>query len=111
MKYDVNYIAEQCGVKRGSIVSYVKYCSEAGIEIPQPIPYQSSKYVYSKQDADKIIEMFRNKKRGEMAQYNYKHCCLNPTHKQLSPLIAVNVYLVLNHFHHVLHLKLKFYLP
>ena len=30
MKYDVNYIAEQCGVKRGSIVSYVKYCAETG---------------------------------------------------------------------------------
>lgn len=72
--YDVNYIAEQCGVKKGSIVSYVKYCAESGIEIPQPIPYQSSKYVYSKQDADIIAEMFKNKKRGEMAEYNYKHC-------------------------------------
>ena len=74
MKYDVNYIATQCGVKRGSIVSYVKYRAEAGIEIPQPIPYQSSKYVYTEDDANKIIEMFRNKKRGEMAEYNYKHC-------------------------------------
>lgn len=73
-KYDVNYIAEQCGVKRGSIVSYLKYCALSGIEVPQPIPYQSSKYVYTKQDADKIAEMFKNKKRGEMAEYNYKHC-------------------------------------
>ena len=72
--YDVNYIAEQCGVKRGSIVSYVKYCAEEGINIPKPIPYQSSKYVYTKQDADTIAEMFKNKKRGEMAEYNYKHC-------------------------------------
>ena len=74
MTYDVNYIAEQCGVKKGSIVSYIKYCAETGIEIPTPIPYQSSKYVYRKEDADIIAEMFRNKKRGEMAEYNYKHC-------------------------------------
>lgn len=45
---DVNYIADLCGVKRGSIVSYIKYCAESGIEIPNPVPYQSSKYVYTK---------------------------------------------------------------
>ena len=73
-KYNVDYIAEQCGVKKGSIVSYLKYCALSGIEVPQPIPYQSSKYVYTKQDADKIAEMFKNKKRGEMAEYNYKYC-------------------------------------
>ena len=73
-KYDIDYIAEQCGVKRGSIVSYLKYCALSGIDVPQPIPYQSSKYVYTKQDADKIAEMFKNKKRGEMAEYNYKYC-------------------------------------
>ena len=71
---DVNYIADLCEVKRGSIVSYIKYCAESGIEIPNPVPYQSSKYVYTIEDAKTIAEMFRNKKRGEMAEYNYKHC-------------------------------------
>lgn len=71
---DVNYIADLCRVKRGSIVSYIKYCAESGIEIPNPVPYQSSKYVYTIEDAKTIAEMFRNKKRGEMAEYNYKHC-------------------------------------
>ena len=74
MNYDTAYIAEKCGVRKSTIVSYIKYCAEYGIKIPQPIPYQSSKYVFTKEDADTIIEMFKNKKRGEMAEYNYKHC-------------------------------------
>lgn len=74
MKYDVNYIASACGVYKNSIINYIKYCVEYGIEVPQPIPYQSSKYIFTKEDADKIIEMFKNKKHGEMAEYNYKHC-------------------------------------
>jgi hypothetical protein len=74
MNYDTAYIAEKCGVRKSTIVSYIKYCAEYGIEIPQPIPYQSSKYVFTKEDADTITEMFKNKKRGEMAEYNYKHC-------------------------------------
>ena len=72
-KVDINYIAEKCGVKKNSIISYIKYCILYGIEIPQPIPYQSSKYVYNIEDADKIADMFKNKKRGEMAEYNYKY--------------------------------------
>lgn len=73
MKYDINYIADKCNVKKGSIISYIKYCFEYGISIPEPIPYQSTKYTYTKENADKIAEMFKNKKRGEMAEYNYKH--------------------------------------
>ena len=59
MKYDINYIAANCKVRSSSVVSYIKYCVEYGIEIPQPIPYQSSKYTYTKEDADKIIEMIK----------------------------------------------------
>ena len=45
-----------------------------GSLINNPILLADSKYIFTKEDADKIIEMFKNKKHGEMAEYNYKHC-------------------------------------
>lgn len=71
--YDLEYIAKQCNVKSGAIRAYIKYCVEYGIEIPSPIPYSKTIYTYTKENADKIAQMFKNKKRGEMAQYNYDH--------------------------------------
>ena len=71
--YNLKDIAKECGVKEGSILSYIKYCIETKKDIPSPIPYQRSYYVYDEKSAKKIAEMFKNKKRGEMAEYNYKH--------------------------------------
>ncbi|MGM9543563.1 MAG: hypothetical protein ACI3T9_01135 [Romboutsia timonensis] len=66
-------IAMKCGVGEGAILNFIKYCIETGKEIPGPIPYQRSYYTYDEESANKIAEMFKNKKRGEMAEYNYKH--------------------------------------
>lgn len=73
MKYDLQEIAHECGVAKGTILAFIKYHIEKGTEMPTPIPYQRSYYVYDEEGANKIIEMFKNKKRGEMADYNYRH--------------------------------------
>lgn len=72
-KFTIKDIAERCGVKPCAVLSFIKYCLEVGKEIPSPIPYQRQYYVYTSDDANTIIDMFKNKKRGEMAEYNYKH--------------------------------------
>lgn len=72
-KYSLKDIAAECGVGEGAILAYIKYRIESGLEVPNPIPYQRSYYVYDEEGAKTIIELFKNKKRGEMAEYNYKH--------------------------------------
>lgn len=71
--YKLKDIANICNVGEGAILNFIKYCVETGKDIPNPIPYQRSYYTYDAEAANKIVEMFKNKKRGEMAEYNYKH--------------------------------------
>lgn len=67
-------IAERCNVREGTIISFIKFCKETGYaEIPNPIPYEKSKYTYNREDAATIIRLFVDKPRGVMADYNYKH--------------------------------------
>lgn len=76
--YSLEDMGKECGVKGGTILAYIKYCVTYNIDIPSPIPYakfkfpnDKSEYIYEKSDAMIIISMFKNKKRGEMAEYNY----------------------------------------
>ena len=71
--YTLEDIAKQCNVKKDAILEFIKYRIESGMEVPQPEPYQKSKYVYNKENADKIVDLFKNKKYGEMSDYHYKH--------------------------------------
>lgn len=66
-------IAKECGVKKDAILAFIKYRIEYNMPVPQPEPYQKSKYVYSEESAKDIINLFKNKKYGEMSDYNYKH--------------------------------------
>ena len=71
--YGLEDIGKMCGVKGGSISNFIKYCIEVGRDVPNPIPYQKNYYTYDEESALKIAEMFKNKKRGEMADFNYRH--------------------------------------
>ena len=73
MNYTTKDIAMECGVKEQTIVSFIKYRMESGLEVPDPIPYSTPKYTYTKDNAIKIATLFKTKKRGEMSDYNYKH--------------------------------------
>lgn len=67
-------IAKKCNVREESIITFIKFCKETNYaEIPDPIPYERSKYTYTREDAATIIDLFVNKPRGVMAEYNYKH--------------------------------------
>lgn len=66
-------IAKRCNVKSGAIRSFIKYCIETKKELPAPIPYQRQHYTYTKENAETIIKMFKSKKRGEMAEFNYRY--------------------------------------
>ena len=72
-KFTLKDIAEMCNVGEGAILAFIKYRIETGQSVPNPIPYQRSYYVYNENNAKMIADMFKNKKRGEMAEYNYKH--------------------------------------
>lgn len=76
--YGLEDMGKECGVHGGTVLAYIKYCVMYNIDVPAPIPYAKfkyadykSEYVYKKDDALIIIEMFKNKKRGEMSEYNY----------------------------------------
>ena len=71
--YKLEDIAKECGVQKDAILAFIKYRIEYNMPVPQPEPYQSSKYVYSDESAKEIIELFKNKKYGEMSEYNYNH--------------------------------------
>lgn len=74
VNFTAKAIANKCDVKEGTIIAFIKFCKETNYtKIPDPIPYEKSKYTYTKEDAAKIIELFVNKPRGVMAEYNYKH--------------------------------------
>lgn len=60
-KYSLKDIAAECGVGEGAILAYIKYRIESGLEVPNPIPYQRSYYVYDEEGAKTIIELFKNK--------------------------------------------------
>lgn len=70
--YTLEDIGKECGVKAGTILEFIKYKIEKGDEMPAPIPYQRQVYVYTEMDALFIINEFKNKKYGEMAEYSYK---------------------------------------
>lgn len=71
--YTSKYISEQCGVSEASIIAFLKYRRESNLPIPNTIAYSKPKYSYTKKDANLIIKLFKSKKRGEMAKYNYKY--------------------------------------
>lgn len=71
--YNLKDMAKECGVGEGTILAFIKYRIEYNLPVPNPIPYQKNYYVYEEKDAKEIMELFRNKKHGEMAEYNYKH--------------------------------------
>lgn len=67
-------IAVDCDVTENTIIHFIKFCNTTGyIELPDPVPYAKSKYTYTELDSIYIIKMFKNKKRGAMAEYNLKH--------------------------------------
>ena len=59
--YKLEDIAKECGVQKDAILAFIKYRIEYNMPVPQPEPYQSSKYVYSDESAKEIIELFKNK--------------------------------------------------
>ena len=63
--YKLEDIAKECEVQKDAILAFIKY----RIEYNMPVP----KYVYSDESAKEIIELFKNKKYGEMSEYNYNH--------------------------------------
>lgn len=74
INYTAKTIAKECGVREESIIMFIKFCKETNYaEIPDPIPYKKSKYTYSIEDARIIKELFLNKPRGAMAEFNYKY--------------------------------------
>ena len=58
--YKLEDIAKECGVQKDAILAFIKYRIEYNMPVPQPEPYQSSKYVYSDESAKEIIELFKN---------------------------------------------------
>ena len=72
-KYTAKDIGRECGVGEGAIIAFLKYRIEYGLEVPSPIPYEKSKYTFTKEDARTIANLFKTRKKGEMAEYNYNH--------------------------------------
>ena len=58
--YKLEDIAKECGVQKDAILAFIKYRIEYNMPVPQPEPYQSSKYVYSDESAKEIIEFAKN---------------------------------------------------
>lgn len=71
--YTTKDIALECNVTEASIIAFLKYRRESNLPIPSTIAYSKPKYNYTKKDANLIIKLFKSKKRGEMAKYNYKY--------------------------------------
>lgn len=72
-KYTAEDISKECGVSGGAIIAFLKYRIEYGLEVPSPIPYEKSKYTFTKEDAQTIATLFKTRKKGEMSEYNYRH--------------------------------------
>lgn len=74
IKYTAKTIADECKVNEESIIKFIRFCKKTKFaELPDPIPYERSKYTYTKEDAEIIKNLFINKPRGAMAEFNYIH--------------------------------------
>lgn len=72
-KYTAEDIGRECGVSAGAIIAFLKYRIEYGLDVPSPLPYEKAKYTFTKEDAMTIANLFKTRKKGEMAEYNYNH--------------------------------------
>ena len=60
--YKLEDIAKECGVQKDAILAFIKYRIEYNMPVPQPEPYQSSKYVYSVASVvfEEILTLLKN---------------------------------------------------
>lgn len=72
--YTIKDISVSLGVGRDTVRRFINYCEETkAYTLPEPIRGPYNAYIYTKESAEEVMYLFKNKKHGEMAQYNIEH--------------------------------------
>lgn len=67
-------MSKQLKVGRDSLRRFINYCEETqAYTLPEHIRGPYNAYIYTKEDSEVVMNLFKNKKHGEMAEYNIKH--------------------------------------
>lgn len=70
---NVKQIAEKYEVSYTALLRFMDYCRKSGTyELPTPTPSYEPGYHFTESDGKKLVELFKNKKRGEMSEYHYE---------------------------------------
>lgn len=77
--WTINDMVNYSGINRQALRHYIYYRYENQMEMPEMVRSYKlrTKFNYSRPGALQIIEWYKNKKWGEMRDYNRKHCYSN----------------------------------